>query len=337
LKCHCCASERVKKAGRFSNKNRVVQRFQCLRCGKTFSEIQPLSETRIDSEKGVQVVHLLCEGMGINAIVRLTGVSKPAVLNALRSAGLHCAALLDAKCRNLKPSHVELDEAWTFVQRKQHLAEDHPVFGNQYCWQSIDQPTKFIINWQVSKRSKRTALQFLGDLRSRVTSHVFDLTTDGFKPYRDFDGAVFRNFGYAVNYGVEVKHYGSLSDQKNERRYSPLICTSCKRFVYTGCRDTREITVNHAERQNLNIRLFNRRFTRLTLGYSKKLANLEHSVALMVAFHNFCRPHSALYQKATETTPAKQITPAMAIGLTDHVWTVQELLSENLTPQQQTA
>jgi hypothetical protein len=116
-----------------------------------------------------------------------------------------------------------------------------------------------------------------------------------------------------------------------------MICTSCKRFVYTGCRDVREVTVNHAERQNLSVRLFNRRFTRLTLGYSRKLANLEHSVALMVAFHNFCRPHSALHQKATETTPAKQRTPAMAIGVTDHVWSVQELLSENLTPWQQSA
>ena len=167
---------------------------------------------------------------------------------------------------------------------------------------------------------------------TRVTDDVFDLSTDGYEPYRDSaggTGAVYEHFGYAVNYGTEMKKYGTLLQQDGERRYSPLVCTSCKRRIETGSRITKEITVNHAERQNLNVRLFSRRFTRLTLGFSKKLANLEHAVALMVAFHNFCRPHTALYQKATETTPACKRTPAMAFGLTDHVWTVAELLAAN--------
>ena len=308
-----------------------MQRFQCLRCGKTFSEVQPLSETRIDSAKGIQIVHLLCEGVGIRAAARLSGVSNRAVLNVLRSAGLHCAALLNAKLRNLKPTHVEIDEAWTFVQKKQYHAKDHPVFGDQYCWLSIDEPTKLILNWQISKRSTGAAWRFLSDLRSRVTNDVFDLTTDGYQAYRYRDGAVFRNFGFGVNYGAEIKSYGIVEAQKGERRYSPMICTSCRRLAYTGSRLTAEITVNHAERQNLNVRLFNRRFTRLTLGFSKKLANLEHSTALMVAFHNFCRPHNSLHLKATETTPAKPLTPAMAIGLTDHVWTVEELISATIS------
>jgi len=99
-----------------------------------------------------------------------------------------------------------------------------------------------------------------------------------------------------------------------------MVCTGCKRIIQTGSRITKEITVNHVERQNLNVRLFNRRFTRLTLGFSKKLANLEHAVAIGIAFHNFCRPHCSLYQKATETTPATPRTPAMTAGLNDHVW-----------------
>jgi hypothetical protein len=90
------------------------------------------------------------------------------------------------------------------------------------------------------------------------------------------------------------------------------------------------VTVNHAERQNLNVRLFTRRFTRLTLGFSKKLANLEYAVALMVAFHNFCRTPKPLHIKATETTPALDRAPAMAFGLTDHVWTVAELLAATI-------
>jgi hypothetical protein len=138
---------------------------------------------------------------------------------------------------------------------------------------------------------------------------------------------VFKHFGWNVNYGTEVKQYGTLLEQKGERRYSPFICTSCKRFVHTGCREAQGVTVNHAERQNVNVRLFNRRFTRLTLGFSKKLANLVHAAALSVDFHNFCHPHKALHQKATETAPATPRTPAMAFGLTDHIWTVEELLS----------
>ncbi len=275
----------------------------------------------------MEIVHLLCEGVGIRAAARLATVSNRTVLNVLRSAGLHCAALLDAKLRNSKSSHVEIDEAWTFVLKKQYHAKEHPVFGDQYCWLSIDQPTMLSLNWQISKRSAGAAWRFLFGLRSRVTNDVFDLTTDGFQAYRFRDGAVYRNFGYAVNYGTEIKSYGTLEQQKGERRYSPLICTSCKRIAYTGGRITAEITVNHAERQNLNLRLFNRRFTRLTLGFSNKLANLEHSTALMVAYHNFCRPHHSLHQKATETTPAKHQTPAMAFGLTDHPWSIQELLS----------
>jgi IS1 family transposase len=184
---------------------------------------------------------------------------------------------------------------------------------------SLDQPTKLILNWQVAKRSGEATNRFLGDLRSRVTDDVFDLTTDGYRAYRDYDGAVFRHFRHNVNYGTEIKKYGTLEQQKSERRYSPLICTSCKRLVQTGCRETATITVNHAERQNLNVRLFTRRFTRLSLGFSKKLANLEHAVALLVAFHNFCRVHSAHKQ-----------TPAQAFGLTDHAWSIAELLSATI-------
>jgi hypothetical protein len=170
-------------------------------------------------------------------------------------------------------------------------------------------------------------MRFMGDLRSRVTADIFDMTTDGYGPYRDRDGAVFRHFGWNVNYGTEMKTYGTLLQQDGERRYSPLVCTGCKRWIQTGSRESKSITVNHAERQNLNVRLFNRRFTRLTLGFSKNLANLEHATALMVAFHNFCRTSKALHKKATDIAPPCQRTPAMAFGLTDHVWTIAELLA----------
>jgi len=286
-----------------------------------------LAETRIDADKGEQIVHLLCEGMGINAVARFAQVEKRTVLNVLRSAGQHCVDFLGSKLRDLKPTHVEIDEVWTFVKRKQRLAKDHPVFGDQYVWLALDEPTKLIITWQVSKRTGEAANRFIGDLRSRVTNDVFDMTTDGFRPYRDRDGAVFQHFGHNVNYATEIKQYGTPIELKDARRYSPPVCIGCRRWLETGARDMRQVTVNHAERQNLNVRLFNRRFTRLTLGFSKKLVNLEYSTALMVAFHNFCRPHKSLYHKASPYFSARQVTPAMAAGLTDHVWSVAELLA----------
>lgn len=144
VKCHCCSGEHVKKSGSFSNRNRIVQRFQCLTCGKTFSESQPLDGTRIDADKAATVVQMLCEGVGIRAIARLTMLDKNTVLNVLESAGEHCREFLDRNMRGLRPSHVEVDEIWTFVLKKQYHAKNHPVFGDQYCWLSFDEPTKLI-------------------------------------------------------------------------------------------------------------------------------------------------------------------------------------------------
>jgi IS1 family transposase len=257
--------------------------------------------------------------MGIRAAERLTGLNRRTVLGILETAGQKCARLLDAKMRNLHPSHVEIDEIWTFVHSKQRkTTEDHPVHGDQYCWLSLDQPTNLILNFHVAKRSKQAAMDFIGDLRARVDDSVFDLTSDGFGPYRHRDGAVFRHFGSAVNYGTEIKTFGQM-EPDGPRRYSPVVCTSCRRWDETGCRELKTVTTNRVERQNLNVRLFTRRFTRLTLGYSKKLANLKHAVALTVAFQNFCRKRSAI----------GNVTPAMAAGLADHVWTVAELLGGN--------
>jgi len=125
---------------------------------------------------------------------------------------------------------------------------------------------------------------------------------------------VFKHFGWNVNYGTEVKQYGTLLEQKGERRYSPFICTSCKRFVHTGCREAQGVTVNHAERQNVNVRLFNRRFTRLTNAFSKKLENHKFSLALHFLHYNFCRIHQTL-----------RVTPAMEAGIANHVWTLEEV------------
>lgn len=314
MTCHCCASEEVKKFGQFKNRNRVVQRFQCLRCGKTFSEPQPLDGVRIETDKAVQVVHLLCEGVGIRAASRLTGLDQETILNILQTAGQHCSRLLDAKIQNITASHIEVDEVYGFVRCLQKNTEkDHPEFGDQYAFFASEAKTKLILHWHVGKRDTYTSRDFLDGLKPRISGR-FQLSTDGFAGYVTQHGGVGRVFGANVDYATEIKKYGPQFPG-SPRRYNPIICTSVRRKARLGNPDLGITTVNHAERTNLSVRLFNRRFTRKTLGYSKTLENHKYAMVLLVAHFNFCRVHSAHKQ-----------TPAQAQGLTDHTWTVEELI-----------
>ncbi|MDE2104877.1 MAG: IS1 family transposase [Patescibacteria group bacterium] len=154
-------------------------------------------------------------------------------------------------------------------------------------------------------------------MKSRIIGR-FQLSTDGFTGYTQGNGAVIRMFGYGIDYGYIQKMFGRPPGLGPERRYSPPVCISVEKKSVLGNPDPTMICTSHIERQNLNVRIFNRRFTRLTLGFSKKLENLKHSVALLVAYHNFCRVHST-----------HRMTPAKAAGLTDHQWTIEELLKAN--------
>jgi hypothetical protein len=151
------------------------------------------------------------------------------------------------------------------------------------------------------------------DLKRKVAGN-FQLTTDAFIPYQS---VVHHTFGNEIDYAQIMKIYASPDyDLHALRRCSPPVCVSTKKMIRSGNPDRERISTSYIERTNLSIRLFNRRFTRLTLGYSKTIENLRHSIALFIAHFNFCRVHSTLKQ-----------TPAMASKLTDHVWTIEELLA----------
>jgi IS1 family transposase len=276
---------------------------------------------RIDPQKAFQVVHLLAEGVGIRACERLTGLNRHTVLAILETAGQKCDRLLDAKIRNVRVEQVQVDEIWAFVHCKQARAEafahDH---GDQFTYLAVERTSKLILSHFVGKRTKENCAIFLGDLQRR-TANRFQLSTDGFIGYiggKVEPGAVEQAFGTAIDYGTEIKAYDH--EVGIQRRYSPPRCTGVKRRARIGQPDEGMITTSHVERTNLSVRIFNRRFTRLTLGFSKKLANHKHAVAIFVAHFNFCRVHSAHGQ-----------TPAMASGLTDHPWSIPELLAEGST------
>jgi hypothetical protein len=166
----------------------------------------------------------------------------------------------------------------------------------------------------VAKRNRVETGHFMADLRKRITSR-FQLSTDGYNAYGGHLGAVFQTFKHDVDYASVTKLFATPPGQTASGRYSPMQCIGIKKEPQIGCPRIDMVCTSHVERQNLNMRLFNRRMTRLTLGYSKKPRNLQHSVAIQVAYHNFCRKHLAHGE-----------TPAMAAGLTDRVWKIEELL-----------
>jgi transposase-like protein/IS1 family transposase len=314
MNCHCCQSEQVKKSGRFQNKNRLVQRYQCLRCGKTFSESQPLDGVRIEKDKAVQVVNLLVEGVGIRSIARLTGLHQETVLNVLKTAGEQCQQVLDERIRNVQVEAIQVDEIWCFCgcKERQNTTGNYER-GDQYLFHAVESKSKLIISHNIGKRDSGQTLTLIDDLGKRVTSR-FQLTTDGFEAYKTVVPQV---LGGRVDFAQLIKIYSATPNLPGpERRYSPGVCTGARRIMRCGTPDLTRVSTSYIERANLSIRLFNRRFTRLTLGFSKKIDYLKASIALLICHFNFCRVHSA-----------HGLTPAQAAGITDHAWTIGELLN----------
>jgi len=205
--CLCCNGE-AKHFANFRNKNRVVRRFRCQRCGKTFSEKQPLSGLRIETQKVESVVRLLCEGVGVRSTSRLTGLDQETVLNVLTTVGEKCASFHDATVRNVKTTNVETDEIYSYVYCKQERNKTgDPERGEQYTFLSFCRDSKLIISYNTGKRNHESTHEHLDDLKGRIGNRI-QLSTDNFKCYRGKLGAVNRIFGReGVDYGMLSKKY----------------------------------------------------------------------------------------------------------------------------------
>jgi hypothetical protein len=310
----------MKKCGKFENRNGIVQRFKCTRCAKSFSEAQPLDGIRIDRDKAVQVVEMLAETVGIRAAGRLCRLDEDTVLRILVSAGEHCARFLDARIRNVTVPIVQADEVYSYVQCQPHKAkEDDMERGEMWAFLAIAKFEKLIISYRVSKRTGPDTAEFLADLKSRMAGR-FQFTTDGFRGYcanNGSSGNVERVLGDVCDYATEIKIYKKDPNFDGPRKFFAPYVVRIKRKARFGFPDMSQATTCHAERSNLSLRTFTRRFVRRTINFSKKRENHTHAVALFVAYFNFCRIHKSLEGK----------TPAMAAGLTNHVWTVAEMLA----------
>jgi len=312
--CHCCNGE-AKRFGFFRNINRIVQRYRCVRCGKTLSESQPLEGVRIEHDKAVQIVKLLTEGCGIRAVTRLVGCHIHTVLNVLAEVGASCGRLHDRLVRNISTGSVQIDELWAYVGCKQRgTTPDDTENGDFYTFLGLTAREKLIVSHYTGKRDYDSTDDFVADLSKRIVGRI-QITTDGWNAYPD---AIRKYLLYRLDYAVMQKNFDAPpSEVQASRRYSPAPFIGVTIRTVAGAPRRDRICTSHVERQNLSVRHFTKRFARLGLGWSRKLDNHRAAVSLFVAAHNFCKVHTTL-----------GCTPAVGAKITDHDWSVEELLDE---------
>lgn len=268
---------------------------------------------RLSEAQRIQVIAALVEGNSIRATVRMTGVAKDTVIKLLAEVGQSCAEYQDRVFRNLTSKRIQCDEIWSFCYAKDKNVPEEKRgqfgYGDVWTWTAMDAETKLVPSWAVGRRDAGTAYRFMHDLAERLANRV-QLTTDGHRVYLS---AVESAFGSEIDYAMLVKIYGA--DKNTESRYSPADYVGTEIVSIAGRPNPKHISTSFVERQNLTMRMGMRRFTRLTNGFSKKAENLQHAVALHFMHYNFCRVHQTL-----------RVTPAMEAGITDHVWSIGEIV-----------
>lgn len=274
---------------------------------------------RLDMNCRAAVIRGLVEGGSVRAVARVNGCDKDTVLRLLVEIGEFCSIYQFHALRNLPCKRIELDEIWAYCNAKAKNATK-PGQGDLWTFTAIDADSKLIFSWLVGQRVHESGQKFVKDVASRLANRV-QITTDGLGMYV---AAVENAFGWAgADFAQLVKTYATTSSEAEaSRRYSPAVCTGAVKTTIFGRPDPDKISTSYVERANLTMRMSMRRFTRLTNAFSKKAENHAHAVSLHFMFYNYCRAHSTL----TKAANGIKTTPAMAAGITDHVWTVEEIL-----------
>jgi IS1 family transposase len=268
---------------------------------------------KLTSEKRAQALQMMAEGISLRAMTRLTGISRTTLTKLLEDAGQAFSEYQDKTLVNLNCRRVQVDECWGFSYCKQKTVATAKAApegaGDCWTWVGIDADTKLVASWYVGGRDSEAAMMFMDDLAPRLASRV-QLTSDGHKPYLE---AVEGAFGCDIDYAMLVKVYGPAPE--GQRRYSSAQCQGAIKHRVEGNPDPKYVSTSFVERQNLNIRMGNRRMTRLTNAFSKKAENHAHMMAIYFMHYNFVRIHQTL-----------KITPAMAAGITSKLWEMFDMV-----------
>lgn len=271
------------------------------------------SMKRLNSDMRAKVLHALMEGMSVRATARLFEVSKTTILKLIEDAGRAADWYQDRVFQNLSCKKLQVDEAWGFCGVKQKnipTAKRKIGVGDVWLRVATDADSKLVPSWLVGGRDTDYAITFMEDLKKRLANRV-QLTTDRYNAYLT---AVENTFGSRVDYAMLVKIYGESPDA--EKRYSPAECIGCRKTRITGKPDPKHISTSFSERNNLNVRMHNRRMTRLTNAFSKKIENYAHAMALHFLYYNFVHIHQTL-----------KVSPAMAAGVTNRLWEMRDVIT----------
>jgi transposase-like protein/IS1 family transposase len=308
----CDHSERTKH-GKDRKGN---QRWKCSKCGATFTsdEQRPLGDMRIDLTEAVRVLNMLLEGMSIRACERITGMKRDTICDLILTVGENCARLMETMIVGVEAKVIELDEIWDFIRlkarTKERLGQIGEDDGDSWTWLAIDNETKLILTHVVGVRDEAGCERFLRQLNTATTGPC-QVTSDGLRLYTH---RVPFHLGSRVAFAQLVKNYAS---SQTENRYSPATIISAEKTVRFGNPDEDKISTSICERLNLSVRMHIRRFTRLTNAHSKTYQHHAAMVGLFVAWYNLVRPNTAL---------GKNVTPAMAAGVTSFRWDLESLL-----------
>jgi IS1 family transposase/transposase-like protein len=330
MQCPVCKANGL----RFGKNRNGTQRFICRKCFLTFSERRDnaprvFADRQLTMKKATRAIRLLMEGTSVRGACRLLGMAQHTLLDLLQRVGKGCERLQREIIRNVACNAIECDELWSFVwcREKTRIRKGYPEqqTGECYTWTAVESRTKLIMAYAVGKRDNATAMQFARNLRHATTGH-FQIDTDGLGIYRSVIPVV---FGRHQDHAQVVKNFNAPVE--GEARYSPPEIVSINITAASGWPNLETASTSMVERSNLTVRMMLRRFTRLTNAHSRKWECHTAALGLLFGFYNFVRPHMTLTAQAEE----KQ-TPAMASGLTDHVWTVEELI-ERAVPEERRA
>lgn len=262
--------------------------------------------------KAELVLKMMLEGNSIASIERLTEVHHTTILKLLLIAGQKAERIMAREIVNVPCRDVQADEVWQFCgcKAKAKRPEHDPMWGDCWTFVAMETHSKLILNVTIGSRDQASTDVFIEGLRLATARQRFQITTDGFAAYRS---AIGTTLGDRVDFAQLIKVYRATPE--GERRYSPAEVVSTEVVPCVGNPDPERICTSHIERQNLSLRMGLRRFTRLTNGFSKSFVHHCAAVMLWFAFYNFCRVHKTL-----------RCTPAMEAGISDHIWSVRELL-----------
>jgi len=215
--------------------------------------------------------------------------------------------------QGVRVRRLQCDEIWQFVgaKRKNVTPEQEANGrGDVRTWTAIDADTKLCVTYYMGDWSGAAAHEFMQDCAERIVGRP-QITTDALRHYLP---AIEEAFGADTDYAMLHKVYGA--PMPDHSRYSPATCIGCDMKVVSGDPDPKHVSTSYVERQNLSMRMGMRRFTRLTNAFSNTVEHHGHAIALYFMHYNFCRVYKTL-----------RVTPAMEAGLTDHVWSMEELIA----------